>query len=65
MKEKTNVIDKIMNFLHGVKVEWGRIHWTSLKDLLRYSIATFVFVVVLSLFFYAIDAIYALIQSLI
>ncbi len=64
-KNKVSMWAKFSNFCHGVKVESKRIHWTTKKELVKYSIATLVFVMFLSLFFYAIDAIFALIHSLI
>ena len=63
-KESTNLWDKFMNFCHGVKSEGKKVRWTSKKDMVKYSIATIVFIVFCSLFFYSIDAIFALVQSL-
>lgn len=62
--EKISIWNKFMNFCHGVKVESKRVHWTTKNDLLKYSIATLIFVVFFSLFFYCIDAVYALVHSL-
>ncbi len=52
-------------FCHGVKSEAKIVHWTSKKDVLKYSIATVLFVGFCSLFFYIIDVLFALVQSLI
>ena len=62
--EKVNFFSKIVNFFHGVKVESKRIHWTTKKDLVKYSIATFIFVLFFSIFFYVIDVLFALLHSL-
>ncbi len=63
-EEKVTLWDKFMNFCHGVKVESKRIHWTDKKDLAKYSVATLLFVLFFSLFFYLINAIFALVHSL-
>ena len=52
-------------FCHGVKSETSRAHWPNKKDMVKYSIATIVFIVFCSLFFYLIEIIFALIQSLV
>ena len=61
---KENLWTRFMNFCHGVKTESKRIHWTEKKDLGRYTVATFAFVLFFSLFFYLVNVIYALVQSL-
>ena len=54
-----------MTYCRGVKNEFKRVHWTTKSDLTRYSIATLVFVIVFSLFFYGVNALNALIHSLV
>ena len=51
-------------FCNGVKGEFEKVHWPSKKDMIKYSIATVFFIVFCSSFFYLIDVIFALIQSL-
>lgn len=51
-------------FCHGVKVEAKKVHWPTKKDMVKYSIATVLFIVFCSLFFYIIDVIFALVQSI-
>ena len=51
-------------FCHGIKSEFLKVHWTSKNDLIKYSIATICFLVFAGFFFYLIDVIFALIQSL-
>lgn len=63
-KEKNSLWVRFRIFCHGVKSEFQKVHWTSKSDMVKYSIATIVFVVFCSLFFYGIDIIFALIQSL-
>ena len=63
--EKKGIFTKFRIFCHGVKTEFQKVHWTSGKDMVKYSIATIVFVIFCGLFFYAIDVIFAFIKSLI
>lgn len=51
-------------FFNGVKDETKKVHWTSKKDMLKYSVATITFIVFFSLFFYLINVLFALVQSL-
>jgi len=51
-------------FCHGVKSEAKKVHWPSRKDMIKYSLATVVFIIFCSLFFYIIDVIFALVQSI-
>ena len=64
-KETNGVKDKLLVFFHGVKTETKRIHWPTKKEMIKYSVATVVFVLFFALFFYIIDVIFALIHSLI
>ena len=54
---------KIKEYFQGVGKEISRIRWTSVKDLVKYSAATLVFMVFFGLFFYAIDLLVALLRS--
>lgn len=62
--EKKNIFVRFRIFCNGVKGEFEKVHWTSKNDMLKYSIATIVFIIFFSLFFYGIDIIFALIKSL-
>ena len=64
-EEKIGLFDRIKGFFQGVIIEGKRVHWTSKKDLYKYSVITLVFVVFFSLFFYGINALFAFIHSLI
>ena len=64
-KEKKSLGTRFMTYCRGVKTEFKRVHWTTKSDLTRYSIATLVFVIVFSLFFYGVNALNALIHSLV
>ncbi len=63
--EKKGLFTKFRIFCHGVKSEFNKVHWTGKKDMVKYSIATIIFVIFCGVFFYAIDVIFALIKSLI
>ena len=63
-KEKKSLWVRFRIFCHGVKSETLSVHWPSKKDMIRYSIATIFFIVFCAVFFYAIDVIFALIQSI-
>ena len=63
--EKKGLITKFRIFCHGVASEFKKVHWPSKKDMVKYSIATIVFIIFCGLFFYAIDIVFAFIRSLI
>ena len=52
-------------FCHGVKGEFLKVHWPTKENMIKYSIATIFFIIFCAAFFYLIDIIFALIQSLI
>ena len=62
--ENKGIIAKIKIFCNGVRSEFKKVHWTDKKSMIKYSIATIVFVIFCAGFFYLIDIIFALIQSL-
>ena len=63
-KKKKGLFKSIKSYFKGVKKEIGRIRWTSGKDLLKYSIATIMFVIFFGVYFYLIDLAVAFIRSL-
>ena len=63
-EEKKGLWTKFRIFCHGVASEFKKVHWPSKENMVKYSIATILFVIFCGLFFYAIDVIFALIQSL-
>ena len=54
---------KLVDYFKGVKKEVSRIKWTSKKDLLKYSVASIIFVMFFGVFFYVIDLLVALLRS--
>lgn len=63
-EKKQSIWTRFMIYCHGVKSEAKKVRWTSKKDMVKYSIATIIFIIFCSLFFYGIDTIFALIQAL-
>lgn len=64
-KEKgENIFKKIGKYFKGVLKEIKRIRWTSGKDLVKYSVATVLFVLFFGVYFYAIDWIALVVRSL-
>lgn len=63
-EEKKGLFTKFRIFCNGVKGEFKKVHWTDKKNMVKYSIATIVFVVFCAGFFYLIDIVFALVQSL-
>lgn len=61
---KETLWQKFMIFYNGIKSEIKKIRWTSKSDIIKYSVSTIVFILFCSIFFYGIDTIFALIQSL-
>ena len=63
-EEKKSLFTRFRIFCNGVKGEFTKVHWTSKSDMIKYSVATIVFIVFFSVFFYGIDIIFALVKSL-
>ena len=62
--DKKSLWAKFRIFCNGVKSEFGKVHWPDKKDMLKYSIAKIVYKILLDLFFYVIEVIFALVQTL-
>lgn len=63
-EERKSLWVRFRIFCHGVKSEFTKIHWPSKKDMVRYSIASIFFIIFCALFFYLINVIFALVQTL-
>jgi len=63
-KKRINIFKEIAKYFKGVGKEIKRIKWTTGKELVKYSIASIVFVVFFGLYFYAVDWIALLVRSL-
>lgn len=51
-------------FCSGVKSEFKKVHWPTKENMVKYSIATILFILFCSGFFYLIDVIFAFVKSL-
>ena len=58
-KNKKSLIAKLKEFFTGVKEERKKVIWTSKKNLVKYSIATLLFMLFICLFFFVIDLVIA------
>ncbi len=56
---------KIKKFLSEVKSELGKVKWPNRKDMIKYSIATIIFVIFFAGFFYLIDLAVAFVKTLV
>lgn len=61
--KKTKKQTGIIKFFKEVKSEVSKVKWPSKKDMVKYSVATIVFVVFFALFFYLIDLIIAILKA--
>ena len=56
-------MEKLKEYFLGVKKEFLRIKWPTKRDLIKYSLATIVFIIITSLFFLSVDAINAYLRE--
>ncbi len=62
--KRENIFKVIGRYFRGVFKEIKRIKWTSGKELVKYSVASILFVLFFGLYFYGIDWIALLVRSL-
>ena len=55
----------MVKFFGEVRKELSKVKWPSKKDMVKYSIATIVFIIFFALFFYLIGVLVALISKLV
>lgn len=55
----------IIGWFKDVKKEVSKVKWPSKKEMIKYSIATIVFIIFFALFFYAIELLMAFFKSLV
>lgn len=65
LQYKRSQIGKRDTFLGDVKKEMRLVRWPSKGEIVKYSIACLLFVVLFGLFFFGIDALFALISELV
>ncbi len=63
-KEKKGLWASFMTFCHGVKSEFQKVHWPNKENMIKYSIAVIIFIILCSLFFYVIDILFAAILAM-
>ncbi len=61
--KKVGIFKRISNWFKSVVKEVSKVRWTSKKEMIKYSIATIVFIIFFALFFYAIELLMALLKS--
>ena len=60
-KEKTNK----QSFFKQVKAELKKVKWPTKNEMIKYSIAVIVFIIVFGVYFYGLDALFAWLSSLV
>ena len=63
-ERKEGFIERIVLFFKGVRSEIKRVHWLDKKSMVKYSIATIFFIIFCAVFFYVINVLFALVQSI-
>lgn len=63
-KEKVNIFKKIKMFFGDVIEESKKVMWTSKSNLIKYSLATLVFMVFICIFFVGTDLLIVLLSKL-
>ncbi len=54
-KTSKNKKDKKENLFKGIKIEMKKVTWPSKKDVIKYSVATLIFCIIVMLFFQLLD----------
>ena len=63
--KKGEFMKKIGKFFGEVKKELSKVKWPTKKDMVKYSIATIVFVIFFACFFYGVSLLFALVKTLV
>ena len=58
------LMKKIKSFFRGVKKEAKAVRWPDMKSLVKYSCITIVMLVFFGLFFYGLDALFAVLRRM-
>ncbi len=64
-EKKVSIFSKIRSYFKGVNSEMKKTKWPSKKEMLTYSIATLVFIVIFALFFTLNDVIISAVKQLV
>ena len=65
VKKEKKVSTPKKSFIKEVKAELKKVKWPTKQEMLKYSIAVIVFIVIFGLYFYGLDAFFAWITSLV
>lgn len=65
LKVERKEIGKKDTYLRDVKKEMSMVRWPSRAEVVKYSLASLIFIVFFALFFFGIDALFALVKDLI
>ena len=63
--KKVKKNEKKENLFKQIKKEMQKVHFPSRKDMIKYSIATILFIIFFAAYFYVIELVMALVKSLI
>lgn len=64
-KKEIKTKDNKKSYVSEVKTELKKVKWPTKKEMVKYSIAVIVFIVIFGLYFYGLDAFFAWISSLV
>ena len=62
-KKVKKTIEKKESFFAGVKAELAKVKWPTKKDVLKYTIATLVFIIILVIFFVLLSLVMSVIKG--
>lgn len=62
--EESKQVVKKESWWHGVKSEFKKVRWPNRKEMVKYSIATIIFILFFALFFYLIELVVYLIKTM-
>lgn len=65
LKYQRKEVGKKDTYLRNVKKEMSMVRWPSSKEIFKYSLACLIFVAFFAIFFYGVDALFALVKDLI
>lgn len=58
-KQRVGFFKSIFNFFKGVKDEMSKVVWPTRRNMIKYSIATIIFIIAFALYFYGIEVLMA------
>ena len=64
-KKRVNIFKAIFNFFKGVKDEMAKVVWPNKRNMIKYSIATIIFILVFAIYFYGIQVFMAWLRTVI